>query len=46
MAAVLELARRHRVHPSFVIGRIQRQRRDWSIFRRSIPRVRPYLDLI
>jgi HTH-type transcriptional regulator/antitoxin HigA len=45
MAAVLDLARRHRVHPSFVIGRIQRQRRDWSIFRRSIPRVRPYLDL-
>lgn len=45
MAAVLDLARRHRVHPSFVIGRIQRKRRDWSIFRRSIPRVRPYLDL-
>ena len=45
MAVVLDLARRYRVHPSFVIGRIQRQRRDWSIFRRSIPRVRPYLDL-
>jgi HTH-type transcriptional regulator / antitoxin HigA len=45
MSTVLELARRHRVHPSFVIGRIQRERKDWSILRRSIPRVRPYLDL-
>lgn len=43
MSAVLDLARQSRVHPSFVIGRLQREREDWGLFRRSIPRVRPYV---
>lgn len=43
MAAVLQVAGRYRVHPSFVIGRIQRTLGDWSILRRSIPRVRPFV---
>jgi HTH-type transcriptional regulator/antitoxin HigA len=43
MAAVLQVAGRYRVHPSFVIGRVQRALGDWSILRRSIPRVRPFV---
>ena len=43
MTTVLQVAGRYRVHPSFVIGRIQRAMGDWSILRRSIPRVRPFV---
>jgi HTH-type transcriptional regulator/antitoxin HigA len=41
MATILQVANRHRIHASFVIGRIQRDRQDWGLLRRSIPRVRP-----
>ncbi|HEX6395654.1 MAG TPA: HigA family addiction module antitoxin [Acidimicrobiales bacterium] len=43
MASILQIASRHRIHASFVIGRIQRARKDWGMLRRSIPRVRPYI---
>lgn len=43
MSTILRIAGRHRVHASFVIGRIQRTRNDWGLLRRSIPRVRPYI---
>jgi len=43
MAAILQVAGRHRIHASFVIGRMQRDRKDWGMLRRSIPRVRPYV---
>ena len=45
MASVLQIANRYRVHASFVIGRIQRAHDDWTILRRSIPRVRPFVSL-
>jgi len=43
MASVLETASRYRVHPSFVIGRIQHAEKDYSILRRSIAKVRPFV---
>jgi HTH-type transcriptional regulator/antitoxin HigA len=43
MATVLQVAGRYRVHPSFVIGRIQRAEQDYSILRRSIAKVRPFV---
>jgi HTH-type transcriptional regulator/antitoxin HigA len=45
MSAVLQVAASHRLHTSFVIGRMQRDRKDWALLRRSIPRVRPYVKL-
>jgi HTH-type transcriptional regulator/antitoxin HigA len=42
---VISLATRYRLHASFVIGRLQRQRRDWGLLRRNIPRVRPFLGV-
>jgi HTH-type transcriptional regulator/antitoxin HigA len=45
MSTILQIAGRHRVHASFVIGRIQRAREDWGLLRRSIPRVRPYITV-
>lgn len=43
---VLALARVHGVHPSFVIGRLQRDGvLGWGDHRRSIPKVRPFLGL-
>jgi HTH-type transcriptional regulator/antitoxin HigA len=42
---VIRFASQHRLHPSFVIGRLQRERHDWSLLRRNIPRVRPYLGV-
>ena len=45
MATVLQIAGRHRIHASFVIGRVQRTRQDWGLLRRSIPRVRPYITV-
>lgn len=45
MTTILQIAGRHRIHASFVIGRIQRARQDWGLLRRSIPRVRPYITV-
>lgn len=46
MAEIIELAQRLGVHPSFVIGRLQRDGiLEWGDFRRSIPKVRPFIDL-
>ncbi|MGH9303766.1 MAG: HigA family addiction module antitoxin [Acidimicrobiales bacterium] len=44
MSKVLQVAWQCHVHPSFVIGRIQRERDDWGYLRRSIPRVRPFVE--
>lgn len=46
MSTVLQIAGRCRVHPSFVIGRVQWNRDDWGYLRRSIPRVRPYVEAV
>ena len=40
---VLEIAQRHQVHSCFVIGRMQRDRRDWGLLRTYIPKVRPHI---
>ncbi|MFA5890849.1 MAG: HigA family addiction module antitoxin [Actinomycetota bacterium] len=46
MTQIQNAAREHNVHPSFVIGRLQRLGvLAWSDFRRSIPKVRPHLHL-
>jgi HTH-type transcriptional regulator / antitoxin HigA len=45
MSSVLAVAMRYRVHPCLVVGRIQRDRRDWGLLRNSIPRVRPFLSV-
>jgi HTH-type transcriptional regulator/antitoxin HigA len=42
---ILQIAQRFRVHPSFVIGRIQRERQDWGLLRGSIPRVRLHVTV-
>lgn len=44
-AAVLQIASRHRVHASFVIGRLQHDLADYRLLLNSIPRVRPYLAI-
>ncbi len=42
---VLTVARANGVHPSFVIGRLQRDGQlGWNEFRRYIPKVRPFVD--
>jgi HTH-type transcriptional regulator/antitoxin HigA len=46
MSVILQIAGRCRVHPSLVIGRVQRQHDDWAYLRRSIPRVRPYIEVM
>lgn len=43
VGVVLQIAQRFRVHPCFVVGRIQRERKDWSLLRGSIPRVRSHV---
>jgi HTH-type transcriptional regulator/antitoxin HigA len=44
--AIVETARVHGVHPCFVVGRLQKEGKlDWSQFRRSIPKVRPFVNL-
>lgn len=44
--ALLETARAHGVHSSFLIGRLQTEGRlGWNEYRRTIPKVRPYVDL-
>ena len=46
MTQIIKEARVLRVHPSVVIGRLQRTGiLDWSDFRRSIPKVRPFLPI-
>lgn len=45
VSAILQLAQRHNIHSSFVIGRIQSDRNDWQLLRGSIPRVRPYITV-
>jgi HTH-type transcriptional regulator/antitoxin HigA len=45
MTSVLKVAARYGVHASFVIGRMQRQRDDWALLRRAIPRVRPFVEV-
>lgn len=45
MTDILAIAREHRVHASFVIGRLQRDGKiGWGEFRRTIPKVRPYVE--
>lgn len=42
---LVEMARAHGVHPCFLIGRLQKEGRlDWSNYRRTIPKVRPFVD--
>lgn len=43
LVIILQLAQRHRIHPCFVIGRMQRERQDWGLLRGSIPRVRSHV---
>lgn len=45
-AVLLSIAAEHRVHPCFLIGRLQNEKRlDWSNYRRTIPKVRPYVQV-
>ncbi len=44
-AVILQIAQRYRVHPCFVIGRIQRDRKDWALLRGSIPRVSSHITV-
>jgi len=41
--SMVEAAMRYGVHPSVVIGRVQRDTGNWSQHRAKIPKVRPYL---
>ena len=41
---ILSTAARYRVHPSVVIGRLQRETGDWSRHRARIPKVRAELE--
>lgn len=43
---ILTTAARYRVHPSVVIGRIQRDSGNWSRFRSRIPKVRAELEAL
>lgn len=44
MHEIIGMAQARGVHPSFVIGRLQRDGvLDWSDFRRSVPKVRPFV---
>ena len=43
---LLDTARAQGVHPCFLIGRLQKEGRlDWSEYRRTIPKVRPFVAL-
>ncbi len=43
---LVDLARAHSIHPCFVVGRLQNDGRlEWSDYRRTIPKVRPYVKL-
>ncbi|MHB1535812.1 MAG: ImmA/IrrE family metallo-endopeptidase [Acidimicrobiales bacterium] len=40
------IARAHNVHVSFLVGRLQNTGRlDWKDYRRTIPKVRPFVQL-
>lgn len=41
--AILQASDRYRVHPSVVIGQVQRQTKNWSRYRTRIPKVRAHL---
>jgi HTH-type transcriptional regulator / antitoxin HigA len=41
--AILQAATRYEVHPSVVIGQVQRQTQNWSRYRTRIPKVKPLL---
>lgn len=43
IASIVETASRYGVHPSVVIGRVQRDTGQWSLHRRHIPKVRAVL---
>ncbi len=46
MVRIIRAAQDLGVHPSFVIGRLQQDRiLDWSDFRRSVPKVRPFVAM-
>ena len=43
---LLDTARSYGVHPCFLIGRLQKEGRlDWSDYRRTIPKVRPFVKI-
>lgn len=43
---LVEVARAHQVHVSFLIGRLQNQGLlEWKDFRNAIPKVRPYVEV-
>lgn len=47
ISAIAKVATAFGIHPSMVIGRLQREGViDWSHLRNQIPKVRPYLDLV
>lgn len=41
--AILEAAVRYKVHPSVVIGRVNRDTNNWRLHRTKVPKVRPHL---
>jgi HTH-type transcriptional regulator/antitoxin HigA len=41
--AIVEAASRYGVHPSVVVGRVQRDNDNWRLHRTRIPKVRPHL---
>ena len=44
VAEIVQAATDHNVHPSVIIGQIQRLSENWSLHRAHIPRVRPTLQ--
>ena len=44
LSAIIETASQHGLHPSVIIGQIQRKAQMWSLHRARIPKVRPELD--
>lgn len=45
VAAIMEAASRYQVHPSVVVGRVQRETQNWKRHRAHIPKVRPDLEM-
>jgi len=44
LASICEIATDLGVHPSVVVGQVQRSRQQWNLHRTSIPKVRPSLE--
>ena len=42
-AADLVIAERYQVHPSVVLGRVQRDKQNWKLHRTHVPKVRALL---